>query len=144
VAVSPNAVDVSVPTPTGSTFTLFIWTPSSDPEGTAVTYEFQLARDALFVNIETSQVGIPTNETGLNVGVSGLPANRWWRVRAWDADGQETPWSETATYRMVLGDGINHGAEDCTVSVGSAGIWLTPALLGLGLLGFSFKRRPKA
>jgi hypothetical protein len=144
VLISPHAVDVGVPTPTGAASIGFLWTQCFDPEGFSITYELELAKDALFTDIEASQVDLSINETSQVIFLTGLPATKFWRVRARDLQGQEGAWSTTGTFRVVLDDGVNHGAKDCSISVGAMGVWLAPALLGFGLIGFGLRRRRKA
>ncbi|HTF56857.1 MAG TPA: hypothetical protein VK661_06460, partial [Planctomycetota bacterium] len=142
--VAPNQVDVGVSVTGGEASITFQYTASTDPEGSSVTYEIDIAPDGTFTTIEKSVTGIQGTETTQLVSVPGLPLPKYWRVRARDLQGQESAWSSNATFRLVLEDGINHGAGDCSISVGAAGAWLASALLGIALLGFGLGRRRTA
>jgi len=142
--IGPKDVDVSSNSDSGDAAFIFQWTVSIDPEGSSVTYEVDIARDAIFTDIEKSVVGIPTNETDQTVTLTGLPVTKYWRVRARDLQGQEGQWSSPAKFQIVLDDGKNHGAGDCSISVGSAGVWLASSVLGLALLAFGLGRRRAA
>ena len=142
--IGPKDVDVGASSDSGDVPILFQWTVSTDPEGSSVSYELDIARDAIFTDIEKSIVGIPTNESDQTITLTGLPVTKYWRVRARDFEGQEGQWSSPAKFQIVLDDGKNHGAGDCSISVGMAGVWISSALLGIGLLAFGLGRRRAA
>ena len=139
--ISPLDTDVPVKQTAGDVFILFLWTPSTDPEGSTVTYETEISLNALFNPVEASVTGITSTDVVQVVTISNLPAFRFWHVRARDKEGRESAWSPTSSIRLVLDDGKNHGAGDCNISAGLAPGLLMPALFGAALMAFGFARR---
>jgi hypothetical protein len=139
--LSPLDGDVPVKQPSGDVFLRFVWSESTDPEGGAVTYDIQIARDALFNDIEKFTTGITGTETQQTISIVGLPLTRYWRVRALDPQGQDSDWSNGIAMRLVLDDGINHGGGDCNISAGAVPGTVIPALFGAALMAFGFFRR---
>jgi hypothetical protein len=138
--ISPLDEDVSVKN-FGDVFIGFVWTESTDPEGSSVTYEVDIANVATFSTIEKSSTGITGTTSAQVITVSSLPVVKYWRVRARDAQGRESAWSSTSTIRLVLDDGINHGGGDCTISAGVGPGALMPAIFCAALLAFGLARR---
>jgi MYXO-CTERM domain-containing protein len=75
--------------------------PAIDPEGDALTYEFEVFSDDALASRVFVANGIGAEAGVVSVGVTGLaldPARYWWRVRAADAE-LMGPWSTTAVFK---------------------------------------------
>ncbi|TDA31638.1 MAG: hypothetical protein DSO04_03630, partial [Hadesarchaea archaeon] len=77
----------------------FRWVEVYDPPG--VTYRLQISTRSDFSTLVYDKVGIAgTSHTAENA----LPDNvYYWRVRAWDAAGNEGPWSDQWSFRVDTG-----------------------------------------
>ena len=140
--LSPLDTDVPVKNATGSVIVNFLYTTSVDPEGSSVTYEIDVADNAMFTGAGViHSTGITNTTSQQTIVISGLPAFRFWRVRSRDQQGRESPFSTTSSIRLILDDGIDHGGGDCQISAaGLPGVWM-PSLLGAALLAFALRRR---
>ncbi len=112
LAPSPLSTDtISDPTPE------FAWTDESDPVGTAVTYDLQVATDSAF----TQSVREYNNLTATSLtlpDVDSLAYDQYWhwRVMAEDAVGNTSPFSELQTFYLkfpfIVGDLNDDGVLD--------------------------------
>ncbi len=145
VAVDPAGIDVQVTDPSGSPVTL-TWNESTDngPQS-AITYEIQVSRNALFSDIE-AQLSSTAGNTTLDVILSEARTQKFWRLRAQDIGGNLSGWSNVQTFRVTFNDGIDHASGDakkgCGFSATSAPLGsMTLILLGLAILASASRRR---
>lgn len=107
--LSPLGGDVPVRHPTGSPVD-FSWTAATDDASGVAFYEVEVSHDPGFA--------APAIAAGTSAGTSAaipLPPHRdpyHWRVRAVDFAGHIGPWSASPSFRVILVDGIDHGAGD--------------------------------
>lgn len=82
----------------------FSWNASTDPEGDAITYQVQLAKDSQFAQISnTSNTSTPSANFTLEKGVA-----YYWHVKATDSKGKASEFSSTYQF-YTEGDGeTNH------------------------------------
>lgn len=76
--------------------------PATDPEGGALRYEFQIAKDANFSQV--LQSGQSDNPGWMVANLLGDKTTYWWRGRAVDPEGASSAWSATAVMYVSTGD----------------------------------------
>jgi hypothetical protein len=147
VAVSPANTDVQVTHPAGGPVTLS-WIESTDngPQS-AITYEIQVSRNALFTSIE-AQLFSTAGNTALEVTLAEARTDKFWRLRANDIGGNVSPWSNVQSFRVTFNDGVDHASGDAKKGCGFSAVAeaagsLTAALFGLLLLAFAGRKVSK-
>jgi len=98
-------------------------TDVTDPEGDVVSYQFQVSTELTFGALVVDDVA---SEPRYGV-TEDLAGGYWWRVRAVDALGGSSAWSEV---RYFVAEDPSWGS--CSTGGGSASAWAI-LLLGLGL-----------
>jgi hypothetical protein len=83
-----------------STTPVLTWSAVTDPSG--VTYSLQVAKDANFSNMVLSQTGLIEAQYAVSPGQAFALVKKsspfYWRVKAIDGAGNESPWSSTGTF----------------------------------------------
>jgi len=105
-------------------------TSVTDAEGDAVSYQFQVSAEATF---GVTQVDEVVSEPRYAVGME-LAGGHWWRVRAVDALGAASAWSEA---RYFVAEDPTWGS--CSTSRSPASL-VALLVMGLGLLGLRRRR----
>ncbi|MDR2177051.1 MAG: glycoside hydrolase family 78 protein [Treponema sp.] len=127
VEYRPHPIDVGTGTPR------FSWKIESDGRGIAQSaYAIEVAADGGFGSLRWQSGQVPSRESHL-VRFAGAPLESskryFWRVKVWDKQGAESPWSETAFFETtLLGAGEWQAAfisaEDENAGASSAGTLL--------------------
>lgn len=82
--------------------TSFVWSPVTDPSG--VTYNLEVATDSAFQNIVLEKSDLKDVEYTLTPSEALQPVSQqnpyYWRVRAVDGAGNESPWSEPQSFSV--------------------------------------------
>lgn len=97
----------------------FSWNPSSDPDGTDITYELWLAKNETFLN---KMVFPDLTETSY-IPEFNLDDNStyYWKVKAIDGDGQET-WSNELDWYFFINQGNNPPSAFALASPGDGDV----------------------
>ncbi len=115
-----------------------MFTASSDPEGDEVTYEVRVLATAGSVLVETGGLDIQGFEGSWDPQLTTELGAFAWQVRAVDALGAASDWSEPA--EVLVGDPDENAVSDCGCSsTGGGAGWLW--LGGLGLMGLRRRQR---
>jgi hypothetical protein len=104
---------------------VFSWEPAAEPDQASLTYDFQLAADFEFSDVQFSRTGLEsTNAVYIGSELDGM---HWWRVRACSAGGDASPWMVPMPVYMRVWSGASsndfvnlHGFSDV---VSTGGIW---------------------
>mgnify|MGYP002630635370 CR=1 FL=1 len=84
----------------------FVWSNTVDPEGGPVTYLFELHANRQATSLVFQLFDIPGDDgedTRRQFDPLDDNATYYWRVRALDAEGNDSPWSDTAEFTIAQG-----------------------------------------
>ena len=116
VPSSPSNVDIQSPDPAYTSVTLQ-WLESTDNgPASALSYDVEVSRNADFTNIEAQASVDAVDQVAVILSVAR--DSKFWRLRARDVAGIQSPWSPALPFRVTFDDGIDHGSGDAGKACG--------------------------
>jgi hypothetical protein len=97
------------------------------------TYDVEVSLDATFQFTIHSLAGVAGTSASLEMALSPSGQSYSWRVRGHDPSipNSVSAWSDVQTFTVSKDDHVDHGAGDCSISVGPTRPLLAFAILGL-------------
>jgi hypothetical protein len=120
---------------------VFSWAPSTDPEGNAIMYQLEVRHGDEVIG---EVAGISGTVTAIGTQLTDGETYRW-RMRATDAEGLSSAWSDEASFRVALAvdphDTCCDSDGGCRTSTRGDGGTLVGTGLGLALIALRRRRR---